>query len=114
MPSIDERREVAARLRELEETKYWERDFFSVEFTNAIMGMYADALGIERRASVGEFLERLADLIEPQEHICLGCIKWSAIEGNPVKGACAEFSHPEDGIERATPYYGYCNEWEGE
>lgn len=107
MPSNEERREVAARLRDMANRRgLYGRDVF---FANLI-----DALSMERRTSVGEILERLADLIEPEERICLGCIKWSAIEGNPVKGACAEFSDPEDGIERATPYYGYCHEWEGE
>ena len=106
MPSLDERREVAAKLRKLEAENHWERGRFIAGFI--------DALGLESRANVGECLLHLAGLIEPEQtHICLGCIKWSAIEGNPVKGTCAEFSDPEDGIERATPYYGYCHEWEG-
>lgn len=104
MPTNEERRQVAAKMRDMAKERVWHDNYF--------IAYLIGALSMESRASVGEILERLADLIEPQEHICLGCIKWSAIEGNPVKGACAEFSDPEDGIERATPYYGYCHEWE--
>ena len=106
MPTNDERREVAARLREPE------TEICSVLETVLDIAWCIGFDGSERFNNKS-IKDRLADLIEPQEHICLGCIKWSAIEGNPVKGVCAEFSDPEDGIERATPYYGYCHEWEG-
>lgn len=105
MPSLEERRKVAARLRVL------------ASHVPADAEMVLDALDLYEGEYIEGFdprtVQRLADLIEPQQtHICLGCIKWTAIEGNPVKGVCAEFSDPEDGIERATPYYGYCHEWE--
>lgn len=105
MPSLDEHREVAARLRD-----YIDFDFGdSNPYWYVMKAIYGD-VAIH---GDNELFNRLADLIEPQQtHICLGCIKWTAIGGNPVKGVCAEFSDPEDGIERATPYYGYCHEWE--
>lgn len=63
MPSNDERREVAARLRDMANRRgLYGRDVF---FANLI-----DALAMERRTSVGETLERLADLIEPSERTC--------------------------------------------
>ncbi|MBQ9784276.1 MAG: hypothetical protein IJW29_02125 [Clostridia bacterium] len=62
MPSNDERREVAARLRKLEEENHWEKSRFIVGFI--------EALGLETRANVGECLLRLADLIEPEERTC--------------------------------------------
>lgn len=109
MPTTDERREVAARLRHVAEhgAPEWATTACCI----------AECLGEDNYSlwsGSEKLFDCLADLIEPQEHICLGCINWSAIEGNPVKGVCAEFSDPEDGIERATPYYGFCHEWEGE
>lgn len=63
MPTNDERREVAARLRDMANRRgLYGRDVF---FANL-----ADVLSMERRASVGEILERLADLIEPEERTC--------------------------------------------
>lgn len=63
MPSLEERREVAARLRDMANRRgLYGRDVF---FANLI-----DALSMERRTSVGEILERLADLIEPDERTC--------------------------------------------
>lgn len=64
MPSNEERREVAARLRDMANRRgLYGRDVF---FANLI-----DALSMERRTSVGEILERLADLIEPElERTC--------------------------------------------
>lgn len=106
MPTDEERREVAENLRTMTMCgcRYAEEFYELLSETVMNVGDFH---------SFNDVADRLADLIEPQQtHICLGCIKWSAIEGNPVKGVCAEFSDPEDGIERATPYYGYCHEWE--
>ena len=113
MPTTDERREVAARLRE--HVKTARHVGYACVLKNCTSEKECDSLGLEGcEECFNKSLKSLADLIEPEQtHICLGCIKWSAIEGNPVKGVCAEFSDPEDGIERATPYYGYCHEWEG-
>ena len=58
MPSNEERREVAAKLRKLEAENHWEKSRFIVGFI--------DALGLETRANVGECLLHLADLIEPE------------------------------------------------
>lgn len=61
--SNDERREVAARLRDMANRRgLYGGDVF---FANLI-----DALSMERRTSVGEILERLADLIEPEDRTC--------------------------------------------
>ena len=64
MPTTDERREAAAKLRNLEAENHWEKSRFIVGFI--------EALGLETRASVGECLLHLADLIEPEpERTCL-------------------------------------------
>lgn len=110
MPTNEERRQIAAKLRNAEIENIGLT--YSAHLGEATGECVRLVSGHEGLVTGG--LNRLADLIEPHEHICLGCIKWSAIEGNPVKGVCAEFSDPEDGIERATPYYGFCYEWEGE
>lgn len=63
MPTNDERREIAARLQDMaNERGRHDRALF---FASLI-----DALSMEGRASVGEILNRLAELIEPEERTC--------------------------------------------
>lgn len=62
MPTTDERREAAEKLRKLEAENHWEKSRFIVGFI--------EALGLETRANVGECLLHLADLIELDERVC--------------------------------------------
>lgn len=62
MPSNEERREVAAGLRDMAKERVWHDNYF--------IAYLIGALSMESRASVGEILERLADLIEPDERTC--------------------------------------------
>lgn len=82
-PTADERREVAAKLRELDG---WETETLSdtwyVEQLSKIVG-YSDT---------GSMTERLADLIEPTEETCHNACELKTASGIPINGpfTCSE------------------------
>lgn len=91
MPSNDERREVAARLREkhCERQGTFEPQSISIQAMNRLDDLL-DCLPKRRDM----FLD-LADLIEPEERTCEGCVWWSPHE--PTSWTCLACSrHGKD------------------
>lgn len=105
MPTNDERREVAARLRELpcipselyqwkgrelflEPSRYDEADYAQIH--RILLGCFpAD---IMHPCDYEELHARLADLIEPEERTCRVIMKWDGLDGrDPVCSKCGAY-----------------------
>lgn len=94
MSTDDERREVAAELRELAE--YYEKVpalsviaacDLPVPIDDAFM-----ACGLGRAFHATEICGRLADLIEPDERTCRVIMKWDGLDGrDPVCSECGTY-----------------------
>lgn len=90
MPTNDERREVAAKLREPFDVLPQGR-YYHASHTLFGMGLYTSS-EVALRLGVC----RLADLIEPEERTCRVYMKWDGLDGHdPTCSACGAYLDDE-------------------